>query len=107
MADATAAMLAPPLVAEIERTGSLANLRVLPLTTRDPRRLVDAGEAELAVGFFPEAVTVIVAQGPDSVLRHARVYTTRYVCAWACSAAWCSPSTSSSPPAASWRNPTC
>ena len=80
MADATAAMLAPPLVAEIERTASLANLRVLPLTTRDPRRLVEAGEAELAVGFFPEAVTAIVAQGPDSALRHARVYTTRYVC---------------------------
>ncbi len=80
MADATAAMLAPPLVAEIERTGSLANLRLLPLTTRDPRRLVEAGEAELAVGFFPEAVTAIVAQGPDSVLRRARVYTTRYVC---------------------------
>ena len=64
MADATAAMLAPPLVAEIERTGSLANLRALPLTTRDPRRLVEAGEAELAVGFFPEAVTAIVVQGP-------------------------------------------
>lgn len=80
MADATAAMLAPPLVAEIERTRSLANLRVLPLTTRDPRRLVEAGEADLAVGFFPEAVTAIVAQGPDSALRHARVYTTRYVC---------------------------
>ncbi len=80
MADATAAMLAPPLVAEIERTRSLANLRLLPLTTRDPRRLVEAGEAELAVGFFPEAVTAIVAQGPDSVLRRARIYTTRYVC---------------------------
>lgn len=80
MADATAAMLAPPLVAEIERTGALANLRMLPLTTRDPRRLVEAGEAELAIGFFPEAVTAIVAQGPDSTLRHARVYTTRYVC---------------------------
>ena len=80
MADATAAMLAPPLVTEIERTRSLVNLRVLPLTTRDPRRLVEAGEVELAVGFFPEAVTAIVAQGPDSALRHARVYTTRYVC---------------------------
>ena len=80
MADATAAMLAPPLVAEIERTGALTNLRVLPLTTRDPRRLVQAGEADLAVGFFPEAVTAIVAQGPESALRHARLYTTRYVC---------------------------
>jgi DNA-binding transcriptional LysR family regulator len=80
MADATAAMLAPPLVAEIERTGALVNLRVLPLTTRDPRRLVEAGEAELAVGYFPEAVTAIAAQGPEAALRHARLYTTRYVC---------------------------
>ena len=80
IADATAAMLAPPLVAEIERTGALTNLRVLPLTTRDPRRLVQAGEADLAVGFFPEAVTAIVAQGPESALRHARLYSTRYVC---------------------------
>lgn len=80
MADATAAMLAPPLVAEIERSRALANLRVLPVTTRDPRRLVDVGEADLAVGFFPEAVTAIVAQGPDAALRHARLYTTRYVC---------------------------
>ncbi len=80
MADATAAMLAPPLVAEIERTGALTNLRVLPLTTRDPRRLMQAGEADLAVGFFPEAVTAIVAQGPESALRHARLYSTRYVC---------------------------
>jgi len=80
MADATAALLAPPLVAEIERTRALANLRVLPLTTRDPRRLLEAGEADLAVGFFPEAVTAIAAQGPDSALRLARLYTTRYVC---------------------------
>ena len=80
MADATAALLAPPLVATIEGTGSLANLRVLPLTTRDPRRLLEAAEADLAVGFFPEVVTAIVAQGPDAALRHTRVYTTRYVC---------------------------
>ena len=80
MADATAALLAPPLVAEVERTRSLVNLRVLPLTTRDPRRLLEAGEADLAVGYFPEAVTAIVAQGPESALRRACVYSTRYVC---------------------------
>jgi DNA-binding transcriptional LysR family regulator len=80
MADATAALLAPPLVAEIEREGVLVNLRVLPLTTRDPRRLLEAGDADLAVGYFPELVTTIVAQGPDSHLHHARLYDTRYVC---------------------------
>ena len=63
-----------------ERSGALVNLRVLPLTTRDPRGLLDAGEADLAVGFFPEAVTAIVGQGAQAPLRHARLYSTRYVC---------------------------
>jgi DNA-binding transcriptional LysR family regulator len=80
MADATAAVLAPPLVASIEATQSLAKLRLLPLTTRDPRRLLEEGEVDLAVGFFPEAVTGIAALGQDSHLRHLRLYATRYVC---------------------------
>lgn len=81
MADATAAMLAPGLVRGIDSGGALVNLRVLPLTTRDPRGLLDAGKADLAVGFFPEVITAIVAQGQESHLRHARLYDTRYVCA--------------------------
>ena len=80
MADATAAVLAPHLVTTIEATRSLATLRIVPLTTRDPRRLLEDGQIDLAVGFFPEAVTGIAALGQDSHLRHARLYTTRYVC---------------------------
>jgi DNA-binding transcriptional LysR family regulator len=80
MADATAAVLAPPLVARIEQGLALVNLRVLPLTTRDPRRLLEGGEADLAVGFFPELVTTILSEGRDSHLRHAHLYDTRYVC---------------------------
>ena len=80
MADATAAMLAPALVARIEQEQALVNLRVLPLTTRDPRRLVESGDTDIAVGFFPELVTTIVAQGQDSHLRQARLYESRYVC---------------------------
>jgi DNA-binding transcriptional LysR family regulator len=80
MADATAALLAPRLVESIEREAALVNLRLLPLTTRDPRRLLEGGEADMAVGFFPEVITNIVAQGHDSHLRHARLYATRYVC---------------------------
>jgi DNA-binding transcriptional LysR family regulator len=80
MADATAALLAPNLVAAIERERALANLRILPLTTRDPRKLLEAGEADLAVGHFPEAITSIVTLGHDSLLRHARLYDSRYVC---------------------------
>jgi DNA-binding transcriptional LysR family regulator len=80
MADATAALLAPPLVQGIERDAAQVNLRVLPLTTRDPRRLLEGGEADLAVGFFPEALAAVIAEGADSHLRHARLYDTRYVC---------------------------
>jgi DNA-binding transcriptional LysR family regulator len=80
MADATAAVLAPALVAGIEGKRLQVNLRMLPLTTRDPRRLLEGGDADLAVGYFPELLTTIVAQGPDSHLHHARLYDTRYVC---------------------------
>jgi DNA-binding transcriptional LysR family regulator len=80
MADATAALLARGLVDGIEREAALVNLRFLPLTTRDPRRLLEEGEADMAVGFFPEVITNIVTQGDDSHLRHARLYATRYVC---------------------------
>jgi DNA-binding transcriptional LysR family regulator len=80
MADATAALLCPLLLGAIESSQALANLHVLPLTTRDPRKLLEADEVDLAVGFFPEAVTAIVAQGAGSKLRHARLYVTRYVC---------------------------
>jgi DNA-binding transcriptional LysR family regulator len=80
MADATAALLAPPLAEGIAREQAQASLRLLPLTTRDPRRLLEAGEADLAVGSFPETVTSILAQGQDSLLRHTPLYDTRYVC---------------------------
>lgn len=80
MADATAALLAPALVAGIESSQAQANLRLLPLTTRDPRRLLELGDADLALGFFPDVIAAIAAQGADSHLHHARLYDTRYVC---------------------------
>ena len=80
MADATAAMLLPQLISAIEAEQALANLRVLPLTTRDPRRLVEDGDADLAVGYFPTAIAAIVAQGDDAALHHRQLYATEYVC---------------------------
>lgn len=80
MADATAAMLMPPLVARIERSQALANLRLQPLGTRDPRALVERGEVDYAIGYFPEAMASMVAQGTQAPLRHQRLYTTEYVC---------------------------
>ena len=80
MADATAAMLLPPLVSAIESVKALANIRVLPLTTRDPRRLVEEADADLAVGYFPNAIAAIVAQGDEATLHHRQLYATEYVC---------------------------
>jgi DNA-binding transcriptional LysR family regulator len=80
MADATAATLMPPLVAMIEQARALANLQVVPLTTRDPRQLLERDEADLAVGHFPAALTTILAQGPDSPLRRERLGESEYRC---------------------------
>ena len=80
MADATAAMLLPALIAATEAARALTNFRVLPLTTRDPRRLVENGDADVAVGYFPNAISAIVAQGDDAVLHHRQLYATEYVC---------------------------
>jgi DNA-binding transcriptional LysR family regulator len=80
MADSTAALLSPALVRAIESPAARVNLRVLPLTTRDPSVLVDSGQADLAVGFFAALITSLVAQGTDAHLRHQRLYDTRYVC---------------------------
>lgn len=81
MADASAALLMPALVDEVQRSRALANLRVLPLATHDPSRLLEQGAADLAVGYFPEAVTALLAAGREAALRHVRLYETRYVCA--------------------------
>jgi DNA-binding transcriptional LysR family regulator len=80
MADATAALLAPALVAAIEQQQALATLRVLPLTTRDPRRLLQSDAIDLAVGSFPEVLPAMQAEGEESQLRHQPLYATRYVC---------------------------
>ncbi|MBE7419650.1 MAG: LysR family transcriptional regulator [Ideonella sp.] len=80
MADATAAMLAPALLQVIASSEARAQLRVLPLTTRQPSALLEQGEADLAVGHFPDLIAALLAQGDDALLRHRRLYDTRYVC---------------------------
>lgn len=80
MVDATAVLLMPPLVQAIESQQAQANLRVLPLATRDPRDLLERGDADLAVGYFPVLLAALVAEGDAATLRHFRLYDTRYVC---------------------------
>ena len=81
MADATAALFMPPLVSQIEHSQALANLRVLPLTTRDPSAMLERGDADIAIGYFPETVATLMGQGSDeSPLRHERLHDSEYVC---------------------------
>lgn len=80
MADATAAVLLPPLVDHIEGHSALVNLRVIPLSTRDPRALLERGDADVAVGYFPEAIAELAAGGEHSALRHERLNESEYVC---------------------------
>lgn len=80
MADATAALVLPPLVADLEGSGAHARIHVLPLTTRDPRALLEQGEADFALGYFPNAVAALQAQGPMAAIRQHRLYDSAYVC---------------------------
>lgn len=53
MADATAAKIMPGLVDILDREAPGITLRVLPLTTRDPRDMLDHGGVDVAIGHFP------------------------------------------------------
>lgn len=83
MADATAAELMPGMVDIMQREAPGVSMRVMPLTTRDPRRLLDEGHYDLAVGFFPAVLADLTAQsqaGGLPAFEHQRLYHGEYVC---------------------------
>lgn len=83
MADATAAELIPGLVDTLEHEAPGVSLRVVPLTTRDPRRLLDAESCDLAVGYFPAVLADLTAsaQSGDALpFFYQRLYLGEYVC---------------------------
>jgi DNA-binding transcriptional LysR family regulator len=80
MADALAHTLAPALVQAIEAGQALADLRIQPLTTRDPRALLHDDEADLAIGHFPGLLSAILSEGERALLHHRRLHRTSYVC---------------------------
>ena len=83
MADATAATLVPELVKIVEREAPGIALRVLPLTTRDPRRMLEEEAADMAVGYFPAVLADLTAraQSGDAVaFESRRLYDGEYVC---------------------------
>ncbi len=82
MADATAAELMPGLIETLEATAPGVSLRVVPLSTRDPRRLLDDEAADLAVGYFPAALADLTARaqvGKAVAFAHQRLYEGKYV----------------------------
>lgn len=83
MADATAAELMPGIVKIIQRDAPGVSIRCVPLTTRDPRRLLDEAQIDLALGFFPAVIADLTAQAQSGGLPgfdHQRLYQGRYVC---------------------------
>ncbi|MES2509206.1 MAG: LysR family transcriptional regulator [Pseudomonadota bacterium] len=83
MADATAAELIPGLVDILENEAPGVSIRVVPLTTRDPRRLLDEEAADLAVGHFPPVLadlTALAQAGEPVAFSHSRLYDGEYVC---------------------------
>lgn len=79
MADATAVLWLPALVRSIEHEAPGVNVRMVPLTTREPRPLLLRGDIDLAIGFFPGVVAQL-AGGPDTPIRHERLYSGQYAC---------------------------
>ncbi|WP_293778565.1 LysR family transcriptional regulator [uncultured Oxalicibacterium sp.] len=82
MADATAALWLPYLVRAIEKEAPGLNVRMVPLTTREPRPMLLRGDIDLAIGFFP-GVAAQLASGQNtavSQIRHESLYTGEYVC---------------------------
>jgi DNA-binding transcriptional LysR family regulator len=80
MGDAAAATLAPGIVQAVEAAQAIADLRILPLTTRDPRSLLHDELADLAVGHFPALLSVLLPEGERALLRQHRLHRTDHVC---------------------------
>ncbi len=84
MADATATAIVPELVHIVQQEAPNVSLRVLPLTTRDPRPLLEKNDVDAAVGYFPVASAAIRLHAmqddmPDTFgIDH--LYSSPYVC---------------------------
>jgi DNA-binding transcriptional LysR family regulator len=81
MADATAAVILPRLIASFERERSRATLQIEPLTSRDPRALLERGAADAAIGFFPDVARAYAASMGQAETVIEPLYCCDYVCA--------------------------
>ncbi len=79
MADATAGLLLPSFVRVIENQAPGIDIRMVPLTTREPRPMLLRADIDLAIGFFPGVVAQL--QGStETPIRHEHLFAGQYVC---------------------------
>ena len=79
MADATAVLWLPPLMKCIENEAPGVDVRMVPLTTRDPRPMLLRADIDIAIGIFP-GVAAQLSGATDTPVRHDRLYSGHYVC---------------------------
>jgi DNA-binding transcriptional LysR family regulator len=79
MADATAVLWLPELMKCIENEAPGVDVRMVPLTTRDPRPMLLRADIDLAIGIFP-GVAAQLSGATDTPVRHDRLYSGHYVC---------------------------
>ena len=80
MADATAALFVPVLLGALTRERSQVRLKVVGLVSRDPRDLLEQGEIDVAVGFFPEVSAAIQAEADTGLSQLQHLYSCAYQC---------------------------
>lgn len=88
MADATAITLMPHLAQIIEAQAPNVTVRVVSLSARDPRQLLDGHDLDMAIGHFPAVIADLTAQAhtDDSIAYEVRrLYQREYRCAMASS----------------------
>ena len=80
MADATAALFVPVLLESIAAERSRVRLKIVSLATRDPRALLEQGEIDAAIGFFPDVAAVIKSQSDTALACLEHLYSCSYQC---------------------------
>lgn len=83
MPDSMAVLLLPSLVGAIKEEAPGVRICTVPLTTREPRPMLSAGDVDIAVGSFPGVLAEIAESrgSAASQIQHCRLYNGKYVCA--------------------------
>jgi DNA-binding transcriptional LysR family regulator len=79
LADATAAVIAPTLLRLLDAAQARVAVRFVPLATRDPRELLERGDADIALGYFPGLAAMQAAEGEVATTLIEPLWSCEYV----------------------------